>query len=402
MSDRSLRTGQSQPRPGQHIKPNLPSTPERAQLPATFEQQKPHVLTREIPEQRTLQPNASEVSRNQIPASNNTSTEIMSLENRYENGALTDRAKAQEKEWRLTDQVKALEEEISLLRKDNDLLRSSIIQKGKDAQPLRAEEYYARLFKELRAEIETWMVKQVKANGTQQISETAEHTLLKKLATFGRRGKWSAEFLGTDGFFHTWYANTRSKIQLGRHIVAVTLFDEVFAPFAFGLPEEWAKAMAWVEKDNNCGKLCLTNVCANRSEPQFSRVLMVHQSLGVASMNYVRANCPNAESILISRMADILRLFLPKTSDHDLQKGITKMVKRAVGLKNDMLEEQALYDCYWINGGQNFDSEKMELLGVEGNGPLTLCTFPGMARIVINEGMRRTIHVVKASVLMQI
>ena len=77
------------------------------------------------------------------------------------------------------------------------------------------------------------------------------------------------------------------------------------------------------------------------------------------------------------------------------------MVKKAVVLKNDMLEEQALYDCYWIKGGQNFDSQKMEIVGVEGKGPLALCTFPGLARIILNQGRGIVVHVVKASVLMQ-
>lgn len=78
------------------------------------------------------------------------------------------------------------------------------------------------------------------------------------------------------------------------------------------------------------------------------------------------------------------------------------MVKKAVSLKNNMLEEQALYDCYWIKGGQNFDSQKMELGGVEGNGTLSLCTFPGLARIVLDQGTRKTVHVVKATVVIQI
>ena len=79
-----------------------------------------------------------------------------------------------------------------------------------------------------------------------------------------------------------------------------------------------------------------------------------------------------------------------------------KMVKKAVTLKNDMMEEQALYDCYWVKGGQDFESSKMDSGGMDGNGRLSLCTFPGMARIVINQGRRSTVHVVKASVNMQV
>jgi hypothetical protein len=128
---------------------------------------------------------------------------------------------------------------------------------------------------------------------------------------------------------------------------------------------------------------------------------MVHQSLGLGAMSYVQQHRPDAERILGAKMGDVLQLFLPKTSEQALQKGITKMVKKAIELKSYMLEEQALYDCYWIKGGQTFDSTKMDLVGMEGKGPLALCTFPGMARIVLGQDRRIIVHVVKASVLIQ-
>jgi hypothetical protein len=151
----------------------------------------------------------------------------------------------------LRDNLKSLQEENQMLRKDNDLLRNSIMEKGKDSQPRRGEEHYARLFKELRADIETWMAKQAKANGSQELAEAVERAILDKLAAFGIRGQWSADFLTTNRIFHAWYLNTRSRIQLGRHIIAAILFDQVFVPFAFGLPEEWDHALAWVERDIN-------------------------------------------------------------------------------------------------------------------------------------------------------
>ena len=148
--------------------------------------------------------------------------------------------------------------------------------------------------------------------------------------------------------------------------------------------------------------VCTPLKIAKVLEPHFSRVVMVHQSLGSAAMDYVQKNCPDADHRLIEQMTDVLRLFLPKTSERDLQKGITKIAKKAMALKQNMLEEQALYDCYWIRGGQNFDGEKMDLVGPEGGGPLALCTFPGMARIVLEQNTRRIVHVVKASVLMEV
>jgi hypothetical protein len=118
-------------------------------------------------------------------------------------------------------------------------------------------------------------------------------------------------------------------------------------------------------------------------------------------MSYVQKNCLETERILIDQMAGILRLFLPKTSEEDLLKGITKVVTKAIALKNNMMEEQALYDCYWIKGGQNFDPNIMDLAGHEDNEPIALCTFPGLARIIVDQGKKVAIHVVKASVVME-
>ena len=241
LSERSLRTRQSQSE-GQN--PDSRSTqPRPSQLPATLEQQNVRVLNKEVPEPPagTVLNNESKVSHNQSLAPNHSNQQNVRREadsDRLENRVLR-------------DNLKALQEDIQMLRKDNDLLRASIVEKGKDAQPRRGEEHYARLFKELRVDIEAWMAKQAKANGSQELAETVERAILDKLAAFGIRGQWSADFLTTNRIFHTWYLNTRSRIQLGRHIIAAILFDQVFVPFAFGLPEEWAHALAWVERDIN-------------------------------------------------------------------------------------------------------------------------------------------------------
>ena len=95
------------------------------------------------------------------------------------------------------------------------------------------------------------MVKQAKANGGQELSAAAERSILEKLTALGKSGQWSAEFLTKSQIFPSWYINARSRIQLGRHIVAAVLFDQVFSPFAFGLPQEWAQALQWVERNIN-------------------------------------------------------------------------------------------------------------------------------------------------------
>ena len=218
--------------------PHVPSPSAQSQEPATDLREKSPNLTTEVPATVILPPIEVPQQHDLLP--NRINRDSIGHQYRHENE-------------QYEAKLKALQEEIELLRKDNDLLRSAIVQKGKDTQPLRGEEYYARLFKELKADIETWMAKQAKANRAQALSEIVGRTLLEKFSNFGLRSQWSAEFLRTDKLFETLYSDTRSRIQLGRHIVASILFDQVFAPFAFGLPGEWAKAMAWVENDNSRG-----------------------------------------------------------------------------------------------------------------------------------------------------
>jgi len=128
---------------------------------------------------------------------------------------------------------------------------------------------------------------------------------------------------------------------------------------------------------------------------------MVHQSLGVGAISYVESHHPYSERVLIDKVVSIFTLLLPAISEEDLFKGIAKVVKKAVTLKNNMMEEQALYDCYWIKGGQNFDPDKMDLAGHEGDGRIALCTFPGLARILLEQGKKVTVHVVKASIVLE-
>ena len=168
---------------------------------------------------------------------------------------------------------KTLRDEIKLLRKDNELLRTSIVQKGSDTQPLRAEEYYARTFRELKADIEMWIARRAKPQGSLELSITAELGILEKLASFGDRGQWSADFLKADRqVFQSWYRSPRSRIQLCRHVLASILMDQVFVPFVFGLPSEVGNALAWVERDINArglASLFTTIDFQNRSLAEF-------------------------------------------------------------------------------------------------------------------------------------
>ena len=87
-------------------------------------------------------------------------------------------------------------------------------------------------------------MKHSKSSAAIELSQSQEIELLKLLLNFGKSGKKSAEFLKTaPKLFQNLYANTRSRILLIRHIVAVFLIDQVFEPFAAGLPSSLSQAI---------------------------------------------------------------------------------------------------------------------------------------------------------------
>lgn len=103
---------------------------------------------------------------------------------------------------------------------------------------------------------------------------------------------------------------------------------------------------------------------------------------------------------IVSHLAELLGLLLPGVTEEDICKSVTKFVKKAIALKSAMTEEQAVYQCYWVQCGERFDDEMVDVSGEEGNF-VCLCTFPGLARLIKNEGTKTSVQAVKASAVLQ-
>jgi predicted nucleic acid-binding Zn-ribbon protein len=149
----------------------------------------------------------------------------------------------------LEAEVTKLNAEIVGLRFDNEDLRRYIVKMENNLQPVQDEEYYIRMFEEIRSEVENWVAKQGKSNAGPALSPSDEGKLFKILSGLGSTGRKSAEFLSQNSFCTVWYANTRSRIQLLRHIVAIFLFEKIFKPFAAGLPTKFSEALFWIGDD---------------------------------------------------------------------------------------------------------------------------------------------------------
>lgn len=62
-----------------------------------------------------------------------------------------------------------------------------------------------------------------------------------------------------------------------------------------------------------------------------------------------------------------------------------------------MTEEQAIYRCFIPDCGETFDEEVMEVHNEQPSGKVLMCTFPGLDRLILKEGKKVSVTVVKAS-----
>ena len=63
-----------------------------------------------------------------------------------------------------------------------------------------------------------------------------------------------------------------------------------------------------------------------------------------------------------------------------------------------MTEEQAIYRCYFLDNGQRFDKDWMEIAAGENPvGNVSMCTFPGLRRFTMHNGKKEFLAVVKAT-----
>jgi hypothetical protein len=84
----------------------------------------------------------------------------------------------------------------------------------------------------------------------------------------------------------------------------------------------------------------------------YPTILAIRQSLGKSILKSQLPNLPSTKRQLLSFLTHLLQLLLPKSSTKDIEAGCAKFVDKAVGLKNYMTEEQAVYRAYFFNSGK--------------------------------------------------
>jgi hypothetical protein len=100
---------------------------------------------------------------------------------------------------------------------------------------------------------------------------------------------------------------------------------------------------------------------------------------------------------VVSLLVQALCCLLPSSQKEEVYRFAERIADKAIALKNDMTEEQALYFGFWRKCGQPFDAQYIDIADEVATGILLACTFPGLARTIKINEQERIVFVVKAS-----
>ena len=320
-------------------------------------------------------------------------------ETKLRNQGEADRRRLEKRITELLQEQAKLIQEAAFLRLDNEKLRNSIVTSGTALNPIHDEDYYVHGFEELKADLEMWVVRHTRGNSSRDMSNDEASNFYESLAALGPHGKDSSSFLRANCSLEIWIKQPRTRFILFQHIIAMFLVEQVFAPFAIGLPASYSDALLWATDSLLAqGDSVFMNGIDN-SEEQFGKILTIRQSLTAAALRETQSHVDGYQTKIVFRLAQILSALLTTTED-DIASNITRFVSKAVSLKIAMTKEVTIYRCYWIACGERFRSASMEA-GDSGTGNVCLCTFPGLERTIKESDRTQVFPAIKARTVFQ-
>ena len=320
-------------------------------------------------------------------------------ETKLRNQGEADRRRSERRIAELLQEQAKLIQEAAFLRLDNEKLRNSIVTSGTALNPIHDEDYYVHGFEELKADLEMWVVRHTRGNSSRDMSNDEVSNFYESLAALGPHGKDSSSFLRANCSLEIWIKQPRTRFILFQHIIAMFLVEQVFAPFAIGLPASYSDALLWATDSLLAqGDSVFMNGIDN-SEEQFGKILTIRQSLTAAALRETQSHVDGYQTKIVFRLAQILSALLTTTED-DIASNITRFVSKAVSLKIAMTKEVTIYRCYWIACGERFRSASMEA-GDSGTGNVCLCTFPGLERTIKESDRTQVFRAIKARTVFQ-
>lgn len=284
--------------------------------------------------------------------------------------------RAEGKERALMDRCKAIEG-------DNDGLRELINSKSRPQEPTHAEDFYIQSFDDLKSGIIDFIAKHSKQNSKETLTPATQTKILSAIAEFGVTGQATAQFLKLH--LLPLYTSRQFRIHLLRHIVAIYLFDQIFNRFAYPVTPETSDYLRRIEDNLFCQGLPV-NKFLLILDHDYNKLLMIRQSIARGVLASSEKLAPAAREEAIKKFPELLHYLLPKSRPGDLRDGVTKFMDKALALKKEMTQEQAVYRCFMVGCAQPVSEVEVDI-GDDGlvSGTLLLCTFPGLMRLILNE-----------------
>lgn len=296
--------------------------------------------------------------------------------------------------------IKSEQQKSAAIEKNNSDLRRLIGRMSKVQEPLRGEDHYVKLFDDLKNDIDSWVASHSKKNANATLRPQVPKTILAKLDALGEHGKYTAEFLRLPNLLQL-HSGKKTRIPLIRHVLALFLFDQIFEPFAFGLTRDSSQNMKDIEDQLFKQGTSLLSTTLNLGH-DYNKLVMIRQAIAKSVLDSCKKDVLAKQTACVTDLTDLLCGLLPVSKPKDIESGVSKFIDRAVKLKYDMAEEQAVYRCFLVDNGQPIDEK---FLSVPDEGYIGcvvfLCTFPGLQRIVIHEGKAVRLTVVRAAVELQ-
>lgn len=159
----------------------------------------------------------------------------------------------------LKEQIEKLDLENANYKNSLNQLQAQVFHIDRGVNPLRNEEYYTHKFENIKVDFEMWVARHA-LSSSESISKTTDATIRSTIARLGPCGRAAAEFFQKRLGIKALFSETRTRIQLIRHLGALLLFELVLEPFVFGLSPQISQAFSWIDAD------IMTNGCKESAD----------------------------------------------------------------------------------------------------------------------------------------
>ena len=114
------------------------------------------------------------------------------------------------------------------------------------------------------------------------------------------------------------------------------------------------------------------------AEHDFTKASIVRQAVGRGILHLCKSEQTSAKLNLVENLETTLTRLLPKPNN--MHSKLVDFVEKAVGVSNDMSEEQGAFRCFMATSGEIAPESTVHIADDQQRGPVLMCTFPGFEK----------------------